>query len=96
MFVNQGAYVCSKSALNRLFTKSVPVRSQRLGLKKGRSPRPPSRIAFKRLFTVLFENSFGNVIDVKALVILARIALMIWLGAVNRKQRERKCVCVSR
>ncbi|KAF4631730.1 hypothetical protein G7Y89_g6401 [Cudoniella acicularis] len=39
---------------------------------------------FKTLFTVPFENGFGgDVMDVRALVILARWALMIWLGAVD-------------
>jgi hypothetical protein len=43
-----------------------------------------SKGEFKTLFTVSFENGFdGDVMDIRALAILARWALMIWLGAVD-------------
>jgi hypothetical protein len=39
---------------------------------------------FGTLFTVPFENNFGgHVLDVRALTILTRLHLMIWLGAVD-------------
>jgi hypothetical protein len=45
---------------------------------------------FKRLFTVPFENgSDVDVMDKRALVVLARSVLMIWLGAVNGRLKAR-------
>jgi hypothetical protein len=42
------------------------------------------------LFTVLFENSFeGDVLDVRALSILTRLLLMIWLGAVGGELKSK-------
>ena len=44
----------------------------------------------KELFIVPFENGFaGDVIHVRALVILARVALMIWLGAGDEKLKRK-------
>ena len=41
---------------------------------------------FIPLFIVLFKNgSFNNVKNIKALVTLARIILIIWLGAINER-----------
>jgi hypothetical protein len=41
---------------------------------------------FKRLFTVPFEDGYdGDVMDVRALVLLTRMVLMIWLGAVDER-----------
>jgi hypothetical protein len=41
---------------------------------------------FITLFTVPFKNSsFDDVENVKALVTLARIVLIIWLGAVDKR-----------
>ena len=45
---------------------------------------------FKRLFAVPFRNDFdGDVMDVRALVILAQMALMIWLGAIDEKLKPK-------
>lgn len=45
---------------------------------------------FGTLFTVPFENSLGgDVLDVRALSILTRLLLMIWLGAVDGELRAK-------
>jgi hypothetical protein len=45
---------------------------------------------FGTLFTVPFENNFnGDVLDVRALLILTRLLLMIWLGAINGELKSK-------
>ena len=45
---------------------------------------------FGTLFTVPFKNSFGgHVLDVRALSILTRLLLMIWLGAVSGELKSK-------
>jgi len=45
---------------------------------------------FGTLFTVSFENNFdGDVLDVRALSILTRLLLMIWLGAVDGELKSK-------
>jgi hypothetical protein len=63
------------SRLTRPHDEALKRKIKDLGLNSG---------DLKTLFTVSFENGFdGDVMDVRALVILARWALMVWLGAVD-------------
>ena len=50
-----------------------------------------SKGQFGTLFTVPFENNFGDVDvrDVRALSILTRLLLMIWLGAVGGELKSK-------
>jgi hypothetical protein len=49
-----------------------------------------SKGQFGTLFTVSFENNFdGDVLDVRALSILTRLLLMIWLGAVDGELKSK-------
>lgn len=44
---------------------------------------------FRTLFIVPFENNFSNVRDIRALLILTRLLLMIWLGAISRELKSK-------
>jgi hypothetical protein len=45
---------------------------------------------FKILLTIPFENGvYNNVMDVRATLVLARLVLMIWLGAVDERSKPK-------
>ncbi len=73
-------YILSRSA--ELHDEALKRKIKDLGLSlKGQ---------FRTLFTVLFENNFdSNVLDVRALSILTRLLLIIWLGAVSGELKSK-------
>jgi hypothetical protein len=74
---------------SHMLSKSITPHDETLKLKtKDRDLN--SEAEYKRLLIVPFKNDFGGgVMDVRVLVVLARLVLIIWLGAVDERRKPK-------